>query len=201
MLFVFLIGIPLFVGCVKQPVSTSDFPDFSIKYTMNYAWKGYIDIITVSTTGDFDYRILDYGTDNVRSNISRRLSGSDLKNLSHFVIREKKFFSLPEKLTEHCLDASDEFIEVEFEGKKHKTGGYCVQNKAFRSIVQKLNYWVNQYYLCKQRVEGSGDCEEFQEGYEFDGSVGKCVKKGVSGCSFSVPFSTLEDCQKVCEQS
>jgi hypothetical protein len=53
---------------------------------------------------------------------------------------------------------------------------------------------------CKQKVKGNGLCEAYFEGYEFDNSVGKCVKKGVSGCSFEAPFKTLEECQNVCEK-
>ena len=54
--------------------------------------------------------------------------------------------------------------------------------------------------LCKQKVKGNGMCEAYFVGYEFDNSVGKCVEKGVSGCSFEAPFKTLEECQNVCEK-
>ena len=54
--------------------------------------------------------------------------------------------------------------------------------------------------LCKQMVGGNGMCEAYFEGYEFDNSVGICVKKGVSGCSFESPFETLEECQIACER-
>lgn len=57
----------------------------------------------------------------------------------------------------------------------------------------------NPSNLCKQKVKGKGMCEAYFEGYEFDNSVDKCVKKGVSGCSFEAPFKTLEACQSVCE--
>lgn len=57
---------------------------------------------------------------------------------------------------------------------------------------------------CEQKVKGtmvSGTkpCTEYREGYEFDSSVGKCTKKGASGCLFIIPFNTLEECQEVCE--
>jgi len=58
----------------------------------------------------------------------------------------------------------------------------------------------NPFDPCKQKVKGNGMCEAYSEGYEFDNSVGKCVKKGVSGCSFEVPFKTLKECQSVCEK-
>ncbi len=53
---------------------------------------------------------------------------------------------------------------------------------------------------CEQRVKGNGLCEAYFEGYEFDKSVNKCVKRGVSGCSFETPFSTLEECRGVCKK-
>jgi len=53
---------------------------------------------------------------------------------------------------------------------------------------------------CTQKVKGNGMCEAYFEGYEFDNSVGECVKKGVSGCSFEAPFRTLEECQSSCEK-
>src|SRR3989338_1841281 len=36
---------------------------------------------------------------------------------------------------------------------------------------------------CQQKVRGNGVCDAYFEGYEFDNSAGKCVKKGASGCS------------------
>ncbi len=57
----------------------------------------------------------------------------------------------------------------------------------------------NHSYLCKKKVKGNGICAAYFEGYEFDNSIDKCVKKGVSGCGFESPFIKLEECQKVCE--
>ena len=53
---------------------------------------------------------------------------------------------------------------------------------------------------CGEKVEGVGYCRDFREGYEFDSTLEKCIKKGVSGCSFEIPFETLEECQEVCEE-
>lgn len=52
---------------------------------------------------------------------------------------------------------------------------------------------------CNEKAQGFGLCKAYFEGYEFDLESGKCVKKGVSGCSAKVPFKTLEECQKTCE--
>jgi len=53
---------------------------------------------------------------------------------------------------------------------------------------------------CDQKVGGFGMCKALREGYEFDHSSGKCLKRGVSGCSFEIPFETSEECQKACEK-
>lgn len=53
---------------------------------------------------------------------------------------------------------------------------------------------------CMQRVSGSGMCKAFWWGIEFDQNSGKCVKRGVGGCSFETPFENIEECQKVCEK-
>ena len=66
--------------------------------------------------------------------------------------------------------------------------------------VAIITFIQNPSELCKQKVKGNGMCEAYFEGYEFDNSVDKCVKKGVSGCSFETPFKTLEECQSVCEK-
>ncbi len=54
---------------------------------------------------------------------------------------------------------------------------------------------------CNEKVKGVGYCRGFREGYEFDSETGKCVKKGASGCSFEIPFESLEECQEVCENN
>lgn len=53
---------------------------------------------------------------------------------------------------------------------------------------------------CKEKVKGSGICEAFFYGYEFDNSVGKCVEEGAGGCGIETPFETLEECQNICEK-
>ena len=53
---------------------------------------------------------------------------------------------------------------------------------------------------CAEKVTGHGYCRAFREGYEFDSVTEKCIKKGASGCSFNIPFETLEECQEVCEK-
>lgn len=142
-LFVLIFGIVLIAGCIQQPVSTFD---FSIKYTQEYAWKGYNQTITVSTTSDFESKMLDYETGNVRNIVSGKLPDSELKGFSNFVVGENNFFSLPGDLTVNdCFDASNEYIEIESGGKSHKTGGYCIENNSFRKIVQKLYDYHRQF--------------------------------------------------------
>jgi len=53
---------------------------------------------------------------------------------------------------------------------------------------------------CGEKVEGVGFCRAFRDGYEFNSETGKCIKKGASGCSFGIPFATIEECQEVCEK-
>ncbi|MCK5466670.1 hypothetical protein KAI56_04240 [Candidatus Parcubacteria bacterium] len=54
---------------------------------------------------------------------------------------------------------------------------------------------------CGEKVKGIGLCEGLGIGYEFNSETGKCIKRGVSGCSFDIPFETLEECQEVCEEN
>ena len=53
---------------------------------------------------------------------------------------------------------------------------------------------------CGEKVVGVGLCEALGIGYEFNSETGKCIKRGVSGCSFEIPFQSLEECQEVCEE-
>ncbi len=53
---------------------------------------------------------------------------------------------------------------------------------------------------CSEKVVGIGLCEAMGIGYEFNSETGKCIKRGVSGCSIETPFKTLEECQEVCEK-
>lgn len=58
---------------------------------------------------------------------------------------------------------------------------------------------------CSQKVEEAGSggniCTVESLGYEFDPEIKKCVGKMVTGCSTKTPFSSLEECQKICEIS
>ena len=53
---------------------------------------------------------------------------------------------------------------------------------------------------CSEKVKGVGPCDEYNIGYEFNSETEKCIRRGVSGCSFEIPFSSLEECQEVCEK-
>ena len=53
---------------------------------------------------------------------------------------------------------------------------------------------------CEEKVVGIGSCKMGAIGYEFDSSLEKCVEKRVGGCSFEIPFGSLEECQEVCEK-
>ncbi len=53
--------------------------------------------------------------------------------------------------------------------------------------------------ICSQKVAGIGLCKMIYEGYEFNESENKCVRNTASGCSFEIPFSSIEECQKTCE--
>jgi len=53
---------------------------------------------------------------------------------------------------------------------------------------------------CGEKVIGIGLCEALAIGYEFDSGLEKCVEKRVGGCSFEIPFGSLEECQEVCEE-
>ncbi len=52
---------------------------------------------------------------------------------------------------------------------------------------------------CNQKAKVSGPCSKV--GYEFDSSKEKCVVVNGAGCIDNLPFSTMEECQKVCETS
>lgn len=52
---------------------------------------------------------------------------------------------------------------------------------------------------CNEQVEGIGNCDAFREGYDLDSESGMCGGKGVTGCTFKIPFDSIEECRKVCE--
>lgn len=49
---------------------------------------------------------------------------------------------------------------------------------------------------CYEEGTSEGDCDAVFLGYKFDGE--KCVEDSVGGCSGSMPFETLEECQNKC---
>ncbi len=59
---------------------------------------------------------------------------------------------------------------------------------------------------CGQKVKITGTCEGKlidDIGYQFNSEIGKCIEKvvGGNGCRVETPFNSLEECQKVCENS
>jgi len=71
----------------------------------------------------------------------------------------------------------------------------CIDRKC--ELVTKSNKILSD--ACRQIVKGEGICEAYFLGYEVNSSSGKCEKRGVSGCNFTTPFNSLEECQKACE--
>lgn len=133
---IWLVLTSLLLTACTTPPSTEG---FALEYLREYAWKGYKEIITVSETGRFEYRQLDYQTGELVSSVSGELSDPETQTLTDLVIRTGRFFTLPEDLTvQNCLDAADETIEVQAGGRSHTAGGYCVENRAFRAIVDSL---------------------------------------------------------------
>ena len=53
---------------------------------------------------------------------------------------------------------------------------------------------------CSEKVRGIGNCEAEEVGYEFNQGKGICVRESASGCSFEIPFWSLEECREVCEK-
>jgi len=53
---------------------------------------------------------------------------------------------------------------------------------------------------CGKKVRGIGPCEAGASGYEYDPAVNKCFSGFASGCSFEIPFNSLEECRDVCER-
>jgi len=51
---------------------------------------------------------------------------------------------------------------------------------------------------CKQKISGQGFCEAYFEGYQYDELEKECQKVSTSGCSATIPFGSLEECQKEC---
>ena len=75
--------------------------------------------------------------------------------------------------------------------------------------INSKNIYSNEFTIkeksapdarCGEKVEGIGSCKRSAIGYEFDSNLEKCVEKRVGGCSFEIPFGTLEECQEVCEK-
>ena len=73
-----------------------------------------------------------------------------------------------------------------------------VRSKKFM-IMEKLSD-----SLCDKKAKGVGDCNTWEYGYEygfdFVRNMKGCFKTNVRGCSFEMPFNTMEECQKVCEK-
>jgi len=127
------------------------------------------------------------------------------------------------------LDSNREIsYDIDFSNNNHifysGVGKYRISFKYNHSLenVSGKTLYSNEFTIkeksaldlrCSEKVKGIGDCsmevgdsvdnqiaEIGRVGYEFDSTLKKCVKKVVSGCSFEIPFKTLEECQEVCEK-
>lgn len=57
---------------------------------------------------------------------------------------------------------------------------------------------------CGQKITRNGSpvlCKGFQMSYEFDVNLGKCIGRETPACGFDIPFTSLEECQKICENN
>lgn len=135
------VAIILVIFYTFQPVIA---PDFKIKYTEYNGFKNYAESITVSSNGEYEYKMLDYGTDKIRHSFSRKLSKSELGELSKTIFMMGGILSLPEDLSKECFDAATEFIEISYGGKNKKVGGNCVESDSFRVIVHKIYSYRNE---------------------------------------------------------
>jgi len=53
---------------------------------------------------------------------------------------------------------------------------------------------------CEQQVKGIGICDGMTIGYQYNQETETCEMKEVSGCGADSPFSSLKECQEVCEE-
>ncbi len=110
--------------------------------------------------------------------------------------------SCSDKINGVCPDFVDPVCGFVFGNEKGKQERKTFSNKCEAEKAGAVNIvsgqCVDSVDSCQQKVKGIGICDAYFEGYEFDNFAGKCVKKGVSGCSFEAAFKTLEDCQKSC---
>jgi len=119
---------------------------FSISYNQAYSSKGYKQAITVNSRGESEYRFIDSRSGELRDYLSLELSRPELDELRDLLAKDNAFFSLPADLSSTgCHDGSIEHIEASLGDKSHKAGGYCVQDKTFRSICQKLHEYIDKY--------------------------------------------------------
>ncbi|MBA4319674.1 MAG: hypothetical protein C0412_14835 [Flavobacterium sp.] len=87
---------------------------------------------------------------------------------------------------------------------KSELGESCERNVGLKDIftVYSPEFTIKEKSAtdprCGQRVKFSGACESIAIGFEFDSNSGKCVKKN-GNCHVETPFTSLEECQKVCE--
>ncbi|MFA6417413.1 MAG: hypothetical protein WCW61_04480 [Patescibacteria group bacterium] len=53
---------------------------------------------------------------------------------------------------------------------------------------------------CREQVTSSGNCFAIAQGYQYNENKKECEVSYGGGCSFNIPFETIEDCKKKCEK-
>ncbi len=136
-----LLGVILLAGCTQNnPADNTSTKSFYVKYTGEGVGFGALknEAITVSE-GVLTYTETDPDAGKAIKSFTQNLSDSELEELKTLIFDQNKFFDLPADLSNNkCADAPTEFIEAALEDMTHKSGGYCVENPSFRSIVSKL---------------------------------------------------------------
>lgn len=121
-----------------------------IRYESSIAWKERGTQITITPEGEYTYKRIDMKTGQGIETAVGFLSDAQLDELAEFAVKDNKFFTLPQDLTTLCFDGADEYLEINFEGKNHKTGGNCVQEEHFLAIRQKLEQLKNN--ILEQKI-------------------------------------------------
>jgi hypothetical protein len=138
--FIFLFGSS---QTIKAETSMPESKKIFIEYrVVDLNWGE--EITTISGDGslqaEFKKLISFDGSPRTHKKRNGKLSEAEMADLIEFVIKQHKFFELPEDFIppRDLRSDGDEYLTVVFQGKKHKSGGCFVEDDNFRQIANKL---------------------------------------------------------------
>ncbi|MBU4298868.1 hypothetical protein KJ636_02400 [Patescibacteria group bacterium] len=133
--------------------------------------------------------------------------------------KEKEWESYPheeckdENRAENCFKSGLKAFEIDLsltkQGLNRIAIPVCIDCKEGDEFKEGKRFYSNEFTIkgktavdprCSQIVKGIDRCIRDSFAYQVSLSNGKCEKVEYVGCSFEGGFSTMEECQKVCEK-